>query len=96
MGLFSSHEIRGGWGYSLRGNYLSSTCSGRLCLVQLPSSLVLDAGLFGRIAALECKLDVFNVTDRHYFRARTGDTLGDVIAQAMPGRRWQLTLRHRF
>jgi outer membrane receptor protein involved in Fe transport len=42
------------------------------------------------------KLDVLNVTDRHQFRARSGDTLGDVIAQALPGRRWQVTLRHRF
>jgi hypothetical protein len=96
LGMFASHETPGGWGYSLRGNYLTSTCSGRLCLVQLPSSLVFDAGFFRKVAALELKLDVFNCTDRHYFRARTGDTLGDVIAQAMPGRRWQLTLRHRF
>jgi iron complex outermembrane recepter protein len=96
MGLFASHEMRRGWGYSLRGNYLSSTCSGRLCLVRLPASLVFDAGVFARVAGMEVKLDVFNLTDRHYFRARTGDTLGDVIAQAMPGRRWQVTLRHRF
>jgi outer membrane receptor protein involved in Fe transport len=38
-------------------------------------------------------LDVNNFTDERYYRARTGDTLGDVIAQAMPGRTWQITTR---
>jgi outer membrane receptor protein involved in Fe transport len=42
------------------------------------------------------RLTVFNLAGKHYYRARTGDTLGDVLAQAMPGRRWQATLRYKF
>ena len=81
------------WGFSARGNYLSDTCSGRLCLVTLPASIVVDAGAFARLGRIEVKLDALNVTNARYFRARTGDVLGDVIAQAMPDRRWLVTLR---
>ena len=42
------------------------------------------------------KCDVLNAFDERWFRARTGDTLGDNLVSAMPGRRWQLTLRTRF
>lgn len=96
VGAFGSLEAVHGWGASLRANYLSSTCTGRLCLVRLPASLVFDVGLFRHVGRTEVKLDVFNAGDRHYFRARTGDTLGDVIAQAMPDRRWQFTIRRRL
>jgi outer membrane receptor protein involved in Fe transport len=85
-----------GWGLTLRSNYLSSTCSGRLCLVRLPSSVVTDVGAFVTRMRFEVKLDLFNIGNTRYFRARTGDTLGDVIAQAIPGRRWQLTVKVRF
>jgi hypothetical protein len=83
-------------GLTLKASYLSETCAGRLCLVRLPSSAVVDVGAFAGLGAFDLKLDVFNATDAHYFRARTGDTLGDVIAQAMPGRRWQITVRYTF
>jgi outer membrane receptor protein involved in Fe transport len=42
------------------------------------------------------KYDVLNLLDERYFRPRTGDTLGDPLVSAMPGRRWQVTLRMRF
>jgi iron complex outermembrane recepter protein len=84
------------WLATLRAQYLSDTCSGRLCLVRLPQALVFDAGAQLSLHAVDLKLDVFNVTNERYFRARTGDTLGDVIAQTMPGRRWQMTARYRF
>jgi hypothetical protein len=42
------------------------------------------------------KLDVLNALDERYYRARTGDALGDVLAQAMPLRHWQFTLRRTF
>jgi outer membrane receptor protein involved in Fe transport len=64
--------------------------------VRLPSSLVTDLGVFMAGRRVEVRFDVFNVGDGHYFRARTGDTLGDVIAQALPGRRWQLAVKYRF
>jgi outer membrane receptor protein involved in Fe transport len=96
IGVTSIYQLDKHWGATLKGNYLSSTCSGRLCLVHLPQSLVVDAGIYWTDRLLDIKLDVSNVGDVHYFRARTGDTLGDVIAQAMPGRRWQATARYKF
>ena len=85
-----------GTGITVSGNYLSSTCTGRLCLVRLPPSHVFDIGLFWNRAHWETKLDFFNVTNEQYYRARTGDTLGDVIAQSMPGRRYQATVKFTY
>jgi outer membrane receptor protein involved in Fe transport len=64
--------------------------------VRLPSADVLNTGLFWDVRGWSVKLDVFNATDTRYFRARTGDTLGDALAQAMPRRHWQLTLKASF
>jgi iron complex outermembrane recepter protein len=83
-------------GFTLKGNYLGSTCTGRLCLVRLPHSVVFDVGAFWDSERWDLRLTIFNVADRNYFRARTGDTLGDVLAQSMPGRRWQATFRYKF
>jgi iron complex outermembrane recepter protein len=96
IGMTAIYQLDKHWGTALKGNYLSSTCAGRLCLVKLPQSLVFDAGVFWAGKFLDIKFDVFNVDNVHYFRARTGDTLGDVIAQAMPGRRWQAMARYKF
>jgi iron complex outermembrane recepter protein len=95
-GMSALWRVTGPWLTTARAQYLSETCSGRLCLVRLPRSLVFDLGVQYSGKHHDLKLDVFNAGDRRYFRARTGDTLGDVIAQAMPGRRWQLTARYRF
>jgi outer membrane receptor protein involved in Fe transport len=65
-------------------------------LVELPSAYVVNVGLFWRFRKLQLKYDILNVLDERYFRARTGDTLGDSLVSAMPGRRWQLTLRASF
>lgn len=101
IGINGVFSVAYGVGLAINGNYLSSTCSGRLCLVTLPQTHVYDLGMFWGNKQWakkywEIKLDVFNVTDEHYFRARTGDTLGDVIAQSMPGRRIQFTLKYSF
>lgn len=96
VGFSGVFDLFRGFGVTVGGNYLSSTCAGRLCLVRLPQSHVYDVGLFRESHKWEVKLDVFNVTNEQYFRARTGDTLGDVIAQSMPGRRYQFTVKHGF
>jgi outer membrane receptor for ferric coprogen and ferric-rhodotorulic acid len=96
MGMTAIYQVARHWGLTLKSNYLSSTCAGRLCLVKLPQSLVFDTGVFWTDRNLDIKLDASNISNQHYFRARTGDTLGDVIAQAMPGRRWQITARYKF
>jgi hypothetical protein len=96
VGADANFQLRNGLGFTLSGNYFSSTCSGRLCLVNLPESYVVNLGAFWELPAWSVKLDVMNLTDERYFRARTGDTLGDVLAQAMPDRRWQLTVKASF
>jgi iron complex outermembrane receptor protein len=96
FGMNALYQINKHWGLTVKSNYLSSTCSGRLCLVRLPSSQVFDAGIYWMGESFELKLDIANITDEQYFRARTGDTLGDVIAQAMSGRRAQLSATMKF
>jgi iron complex outermembrane recepter protein len=94
--LSTSYQWNNGFGVALSGSYLSSTCTGRLCVVQLPESYVINAGAFVDIGAWSVKLDVSNLFNERYFRARTGDVLGNVLAQAMPDRRCQLTLKYSF
>jgi hypothetical protein len=96
IGLNTVVQLNGGFGLTLGGNYFSETCSGRLCLVRLPESHVFNAGLLWARGNWHCKVDVLNFTNERYFRARTGDTLGDVLAQAMPDRHWQATIKRTF
>jgi iron complex outermembrane receptor protein len=96
LGLSTQYQLRNGLGVTLSGNYFSSVGSGRLRAVRLPDAHVVDAGLFWDASGWHLKLDVLNLLDARYFRARTGDALGDPLAQAMPARHWQLTLKHAF
>jgi iron complex outermembrane recepter protein len=83
-------------GVTFSGNYFSGTCTGRLCTVRLPESYVLNAGALLDFGRWSIKADVSNLFDERYFRGRTGDTLGNVLAQAMPDRRWQITMKYVF
>jgi len=96
LGLSTQYQLRSGFGITLSGNYFSSVCSGRLCAVELPAAQVIDAGAFWDFRDWHFKLDVLNALDDSYYRARNGDALGDPLAQAMPGRHWQLTLKRAF
>jgi outer membrane receptor protein involved in Fe transport len=96
LGVNLSYLLPVGIGFTFSGNYFSSVCSGRLCLVELPESRVLNAGAFWRRGDWSVKADIYNLLDERYFRARNGDRLGDVLAQAMPDRHWELTVRVSF
>ena len=96
VGFHAAYQWHNGFGGTISGNYFSSVSSGRLQLVDLPEAHVLDIGAFWESLHWRVKLDVSNVLDQRYFRARTGDTLGDTLVQAMPTRRWQLTARYSF
>jgi outer membrane receptor protein involved in Fe transport len=96
IGLSTQYQLRNGLGFTVSGNHFSSVCSGRLCAVELPSASVIDAGVFWDLRDWHFKLDVLNALDERYYRARTGDALGDALAQAMPLRHWELTLRRTF
>ena len=81
----------------MSGNYFSRVYSGRLRLVELPEAYVLNVGVSWQAAERWLvKCDVLNALDERYFRARTGDTLGDNLVSAMAGRRAIVTLRARF
>jgi hypothetical protein len=95
-GVLAEYSFGEGRGIAVSGNYFSSAYAGRLRLVELPSASVVNVGVFWRVKSWQLKYDVFNVFDERYFRARTGDTLGDTLVSAMPGRRWQLTFRASF
>jgi len=96
LGMSAHYRFQSGFGVTFSGNYFSSICSGRLCAVVLPSATVLNAGGFWERDNWHVKLDVLNLASERWFRARSGDSLGDPLAQAMPDRRWQLTLRLTF
>jgi outer membrane receptor protein involved in Fe transport len=96
LGLSTSYQWNSGVGVALSGNYFSSTCTGRLCTVRLPESYVANAAVFYTLGGWSLKLDASNLFNERYFRARTGDTLGNVLAQALPDRRWQFTVKTSF
>jgi outer membrane receptor for ferrienterochelin and colicin len=96
IGLAGNYQFGNGIGLTFATNYFSSVYTGRLMLVELPSTQTFDAGVFWDFNRFHVKVDVLNLTDERYFRARTGDTLSDALASAMPGRRWQATIRAEF
>jgi iron complex outermembrane receptor protein len=96
IGINATYDFPLGFTGTVGGNYFSTTCSGRLCWVTLPESYVFNTGLAWSRDDWMIKADVFNLTNERYFRARTGDALGDVLAQAMPDRHWQATIKKSF
>lgn len=96
LGLNALYQITNGFGASFGGQYFSSTYSGRLKLVELPSALVLNAGLFLDSRIWHLRFNVFNLNDERYFRTRNGDRLSDTTVSAMPDRHYQVTLRVDF
>lgn len=96
FGINANYKMDNGLGFTLSGNHFSSVYSGRLKLVKLPATKTLNMGVFWESGPWHLRLDVRNLTDERYFRARTGDTLGDAMVQAMPGRTWQATVKINF
>lgn len=92
----AGYTLRSGLGFTFSSNYLSAVNTGRLGIVRLPRNTTYNANVFYGTSKWSVKLDLFNVLDERYFKPRTGDTLGDALAQAMPGRRWQVTFRRNF
>jgi iron complex outermembrane recepter protein len=95
-GLSANYQLDNGLGFTFSGNWFSKVCTGRLCWVELPEYYVINTGLFWDFKSWSAKLDVYNLLDERVFKPRTGDTLGDVLAQAMPDRRWQVTAKYKF
>jgi outer membrane receptor for ferrienterochelin and colicin len=64
--------------------------------VKLPEVYLLNMSLYRSTRSWELKLGIDNVTDKVWFKARTGDTLGDSLAQVMPGRKINATAKYKF
>jgi len=96
LGLTAQYKFDNGLGFTVSGNHFSSVYAGRLMLAELPETTTVDLGVFMDVGRFQVKVDVMNLTDERYFRARTGDTLSDALVQAMPDRRWQATIRAGF
>ncbi len=78
------------------GNYFSPTYASRLKVVRLPQAYVFNAGVQWTRGAWQVQLDGRNVFDARYYRAKTGDRLGDVTLTAMPEANWLLSVRRNF
>jgi outer membrane receptor protein involved in Fe transport len=94
--LTGGYSFKNGFGFTLSTNYFSEVSTGRLGIVKLPSAFIHNAGLFWNSKKWSVKVDAFNFADERYFKARTGDTLGDALGQAMPGARWQASAKYSF
>ncbi len=81
---------------TLSANYLSSVDTGRLGTIRLPSYMIYNLGFAYTVKSWDFKLDFFNLTDERQYKARTGNNTGDFYMQALPGMRWQASVRHRF
>ncbi|MGV3593575.1 MAG: TonB-dependent receptor plug domain-containing protein [Gammaproteobacteria bacterium] len=93
FGLAAQYQVKRNFGLTFGANYFSGDYSGRLRQVRLPASHVLNAGIFVDRGRWHFKLDLNNLSDEQYFRARTGDNLGETLVTAMPGRTWTASLR---
>jgi iron complex outermembrane recepter protein len=96
VGFSSGYDFRNGLSFTFSGNHFSATKTGRLGLVTLPAYTIYNSGVAYTKGAWTLKLNIFNLEDKRHFKPRTGETLGDVLAQAMAGRRWEATVRYTF
>lgn len=96
LGLTAAYSFNNGFGLSFGAQYLSHAYAGRLKLIDLPSSVVVDAGAFWDFGRLRLKLDVFNLTGERYFRARNTDAYTDYPVTAMSDRHFQTAMRFDF
>lgn len=96
IGLNASHLFKSGLGVSGGLQYLSDFYAGRLKLIQLPSALVVNAGLRYERGPALLRFDVFNLTDERYFRARNTDSYTDYPLTAMPRRNFSISIQLDF
>ncbi|XOV89090.1 MAG: TonB-dependent siderophore receptor [Pseudomonadota bacterium] len=96
FGFNATYSLSSALSFTFSGNYFESVNSGRLRTVELPETTLFNAGISYNWNLWEFKLNVRNLTDERYFRARTGDTLGEIFVQSMPGRTWVATARADF
>ncbi len=95
FGLNSTFTLPWGFGFVAGATYFTETYADRTKTILLPESLVFNAGITYDKQNWHIKANGYNVGDETYWRARQGDT-SPGLASAMPGIRWELTLKHDF
>ena len=96
FGISSIYTMSNGLGFTLSGNYFSSTYSGRWLLLKLPPTRTLNLGAFYNFGQWRLKADVFNVTDDLSFRSRSGGDGSETLVTVNPERRFQFTVTRTF
>jgi outer membrane receptor protein involved in Fe transport len=95
FGLNTTFTLPKGFGFLAGATYFSDTYADRTQTILLPEALVFNAGITYDRQNWHIKANGYNVGDKTYWRARQGDT-SPGLASAMPGIRWEITLKHDF
>ncbi|MBU2097146.1 MAG: hypothetical protein KKD00_00145 [Gammaproteobacteria bacterium] len=87
-------QLRSNWIVNASINHFSSTFSGRLKQIRLPAEQIAAMGVEHVYGPWRFRLDINNLFDRTWLRARSRDTLGETLLTVMPGRTWQFMIRY--
>jgi iron complex outermembrane recepter protein len=93
-GLLLRWQLRSDLALNASLNHFSSTYSGRLKQIRLPSEQIAGVGLDHINGPWRFRVNVNNVFDSTWLRARSRDALGETLLTVMPGRTWQLMVRY--
>jgi iron complex outermembrane receptor protein len=93
-GLNLNYTFPNGFGVIFGATYHSEAWADRLKTVNFPGTTVYNAGFTFEKNLWNMRVNGYNVTDEHYFRAGIFGAPG--AASVMPGRRWEFTARREF
>jgi hypothetical protein len=96
IGFSAGYDFESGISVTFSGNHFSEVNTGRLGWTTLPSYTIYNSSIGYKWNAWTFRLNAFNLENKRHFKPRTGETLGDVLAQAMPGRRIEFSARYDF
>ncbi len=95
-GLSLSWRVLPAWTLHAGVNHFSSTYSGRLKQIRLPEQQIASVGIDHLAGEWKFSLDINNMFDSTWLRARSRDVLGETLLTTMPGRTWQLVVSYSF
>lgn len=93
-GVNLNYTFPNGLGVIFGATYHTEAWADRLKTVQFPGATVFNAGFTYEKNLWNMRVNGYNVTDEHYFRA--GIFGGPGAASVMAGRRWEFTARREF
>ena len=93
-GVNMNYTFQNGIGVIFGATYHADAWADRLKTVLFPGATVYNAGFTMEKNLWHMRVNGYNVTDEHYFRA--GIFGGPGAASVMPGSRWEFTARREF